>query len=325
MRPLSDDQEVFLTIRSLQYHRTQAAAFDPRDQPGGRHENDAADHRSIVIVPTLEEVTCVTPAYLPSLAHVEAAASEEAREALTLERQFRLLREDVVAPLREEVQKTLQRPEKLLRNFRIQRVVTDEKRFCVSVVVRVDLPPGHKGRSLRSDEERKAFWGGPGGAGLLKRDTLVRSHARAQRTSISHRIALSATISKASQSAQSNPFCGRSSWPCRSSLLLLPHAPAVLRCSSCVGRRPTGRLSPTGSLSASPLSSGGMTPSLRNSRTLFRRARRRPYHPLSNRSDLTCVVVLPRIIMRPIHRWASTSTMTPSSTRSFSSVFHLTR
>lgn len=150
----------------------------PSDQPGGRHDNDNPDFRAVVIVPTLEEVTCADPPYLPPLAAVEAAQTEEAREALTLDRQFRLLREDAVAPLREEVLK-MQSPgglqgRALLRNLRVVRVEADEKRFRASVLVRVDLPPRHKGRGISELSARKEFWGGPVGAGLLKRDSLVR-------------------------------------------------------------------------------------------------------------------------------------------------------
>lgn len=113
---------------------------------------------------------------------MEAAPTREAREGLTAERQFRLLREDAIAQLREEYQ-NLQKPggyasRALLRNFRIARVVADEKRYWVSVLVRVDLPPrGFKARGMRDFAARKDFWAGPAGAGLLKRDSLVRTPA----------------------------------------------------------------------------------------------------------------------------------------------------
>ena len=48
---------------------TSAAAVgslsDERDLPGGRHDNDAVRFRDVLIVPTIEEVLCERPAYLP--------------------------------------------------------------------------------------------------------------------------------------------------------------------------------------------------------------------------------------------------------------------
>ena len=38
---------------------------DERDLPGGRHDNDAVRFRDVLIVPTIEEVLCERPAYLP--------------------------------------------------------------------------------------------------------------------------------------------------------------------------------------------------------------------------------------------------------------------
>lgn len=58
--------------------------------PGDRHDNDFADFRRIVLVPTAEEMNCEEEPYLPM--SVERSVSH------TLERQFRLLREDMVCP-----------------------------------------------------------------------------------------------------------------------------------------------------------------------------------------------------------------------------------
>ena len=70
---------------------------DVRELPGSRHDNDLFDFRSINVVPTMSELNCVREPYLPPLPH-------GASEAALLDRQFRLLREDFVGPMRESFQ-----------------------------------------------------------------------------------------------------------------------------------------------------------------------------------------------------------------------------
>ncbi|CAM9689730.1 unnamed protein product, partial [Sphacelaria rigidula] len=62
--------------------------------PGGRHSNDHADFRSIGIVPTVDEIMCNTIPFLPTPADAQYPH---------LERQFRLLRHDMVASVIEAV------------------------------------------------------------------------------------------------------------------------------------------------------------------------------------------------------------------------------
>ena len=100
---------------------------------GGRHNNDKADFRSVKLLPTMEEAVCTAPSFLPAphspLEPTSAAADEAAaghggaarlmpggsgpegspaadlavQEAALISRQFRLLREDAIAPLRDEL------------------------------------------------------------------------------------------------------------------------------------------------------------------------------------------------------------------------------
>jgi hypothetical protein len=69
--------------------------------PGGRHDNDYTDFRRIRLMPTVNELQCNVADYLPlsddSNRHV---ANDEAH---TLDTQFRLLRADVMLPLRKEL------------------------------------------------------------------------------------------------------------------------------------------------------------------------------------------------------------------------------
>ena len=71
--------------------------------PGGRHDNDKADFRLIRTYPTTDEfLSTQTPYYLTS-ADVLATDMEE-RPRVHLDNQFRLLREDMLAELREDIQ-----------------------------------------------------------------------------------------------------------------------------------------------------------------------------------------------------------------------------
>lgn len=62
--------------------------------PGGRHNNDFANYRNVALLPTLEEMVCETPAWLP-LANGSNAVVRDASQRL-LDSNFRLLRADAV-------------------------------------------------------------------------------------------------------------------------------------------------------------------------------------------------------------------------------------
>jgi hypothetical protein len=70
--------------------------------PGGRHDNDKEDICDIKIMPTLEEIMCSTREYLPMADPDTWNITANGIEGL-LDRQFRLLREDNVGPLRDAV------------------------------------------------------------------------------------------------------------------------------------------------------------------------------------------------------------------------------
>jgi hypothetical protein len=70
--------------------------------PGGRHDNDFVDYREIAIFPTADEFMSDTqPFYRP--AKEIAQAEPENRVGIHLDNQFRLLREDMLAELRDDV------------------------------------------------------------------------------------------------------------------------------------------------------------------------------------------------------------------------------
>ena len=63
---------------------------------GGRHDNDKEDFRSIAILPTCQEFSCDADPYLPL-----PVDNGVATEAFVLDRNFRLLREDLIGPSKE--------------------------------------------------------------------------------------------------------------------------------------------------------------------------------------------------------------------------------
>eukprot|EP00762_Andalucia_godoyi_P008529 ANDGO_01319.mRNA.1 Protein cfxQ homolog len=74
-----------------------------RDSPGGRHDNDCECFRDIVVLPTKQEMQeSNREPYLP-LARDMTNLESDVQCAFVLDRQFRLLREDFIGPIREEL------------------------------------------------------------------------------------------------------------------------------------------------------------------------------------------------------------------------------
>lgn len=70
--------------------------------PGGRHDNDHADFRRVAIFPTDDELMSAEQAFYRT-ADVISQQPFEQRSGVHLDNQFRLLREDLLAELREDV------------------------------------------------------------------------------------------------------------------------------------------------------------------------------------------------------------------------------
>ena len=71
--------------------------------PGGRHDNDFADFRDIAIHPTADEIRSSEPPFLRLATAVEDSAHQDKRLAIHLDNQFRLLREDMLAQMHDEL------------------------------------------------------------------------------------------------------------------------------------------------------------------------------------------------------------------------------
>lgn len=70
---------------------------------GGRHDNDFVDFREVAIHPTADEILSKEQPFLRTADAVEDAAFEGKRLAIHLDNQFRLLREDMLSELRDEL------------------------------------------------------------------------------------------------------------------------------------------------------------------------------------------------------------------------------
>jgi hypothetical protein len=77
--------------------------------PGGRHDNDFADFRMISILPTSGELSSTDPPFLRPSSVLEDPGTESNRVAIHLDNQFRLLREDMLYEMREELDVALGR------------------------------------------------------------------------------------------------------------------------------------------------------------------------------------------------------------------------
>ena len=145
-----------------------ATIQDLRARAGGRHDNDMANFRDVSIMPTVAEIECTQPPHLPGPSTV--CCSEH------LERQFRLLREDLIGPARVELQ-LLSKGEgdrrKCFSRVALERVdVNENSNRKVMIVVSFDLAPGHKTLSMAALKDRVAYWE-TYSKGMLQMDSLV--------------------------------------------------------------------------------------------------------------------------------------------------------
>jgi hypothetical protein len=73
-----------------------------KDGPGGRHDNDFADFRQISIVPTIDEILSDDSPFLRRAIEIEECPAP-GRLAMHLDNQFRLLRENMLRSIREDL------------------------------------------------------------------------------------------------------------------------------------------------------------------------------------------------------------------------------
>lgn len=84
------------TIDTVSYPEAQYGA-------GGRHDNDFADFRQVSILPTADELTSEEPPFLRVADAVDDVDQKSQRQAAHVDNQFRLLRDDMLTEMREEL------------------------------------------------------------------------------------------------------------------------------------------------------------------------------------------------------------------------------
>jgi hypothetical protein len=77
---------------------------DNGSSPGGRHDNDFLDFRKIAIMPTVDEILSNKTPFLRTSYMFDDPNTKEERIPIYLDNQFRLLREDMLNEIREELQ-----------------------------------------------------------------------------------------------------------------------------------------------------------------------------------------------------------------------------
>lgn len=73
--------------------------------PGGRHDNDFWEIGKIFIMPTPDEVLATARPFIRVSQAIEEAAAGVPQVRMFIDNQFRLLREDMVGEIREELRK----------------------------------------------------------------------------------------------------------------------------------------------------------------------------------------------------------------------------
>jgi hypothetical protein len=127
-------------------------------RPGGRHDNDHDDINNITIIPTPDEIKCTEDPFLRRAADVEDIAGPS-RLPIHIDNQFRLLREDMLRDLREELLVALglkkgRRRGLVIQNLRLAGVECDEKNvWSVRLQCLHDLPR----MSTLNEKQRKDF------------------------------------------------------------------------------------------------------------------------------------------------------------------------
>ena len=78
--------------------------IDAEVKPGGRHDNDHADHRNISIMPTADELLSRERPFIRTADFIDDPSVAPTLRALHVDNQFRLLREDMLGEIRKEIQ-----------------------------------------------------------------------------------------------------------------------------------------------------------------------------------------------------------------------------
>ena len=127
---------------------TSATAEKSSFQAGGRHDNDFADFRQILILPTPDELFSQDDPFLRQASTICEVGVDQ-RPAVHLDNQFRLLREDMLGELRKEVELFTSKGSRKPRGFALKNLNlvgadcgTEDRRKKLGLIFRCqnDLP-----------------------------------------------------------------------------------------------------------------------------------------------------------------------------------------
>src|SRR6266478_10043244 len=80
---------------------------DTGSLPGGRHDNDFLDFREVAVMPTVDEMLSAKQPFLRTTYFLDDPNTVDDRISIYLDNQFRLLREDMLSEMREELKVAL--------------------------------------------------------------------------------------------------------------------------------------------------------------------------------------------------------------------------
>ncbi|GME34140.1 NFX1-type zinc finger-containing protein 1 [Neofusicoccum parvum] len=158
----SDDHDVRTLGHRIMHvlHAKSVSIAAPVSGPGGRHDNDRIDFREISIYPTEDEVISKEKPFYRRADTVGQTPSDQ-RVAVHLDNQFRLLREDMLAELRDDL-KISQSNKGRRTNTRLRGLSlagfycgTERRRSAFSTTV--TCKSGLERLSKRTPEQRKAL------------------------------------------------------------------------------------------------------------------------------------------------------------------------
>ncbi|TID20283.1 P-loop containing nucleoside triphosphate hydrolase protein [Venturia nashicola] len=129
--------------------------------PGGRHDNDFVDFRQIAIYPTSDEFMSIVQPFYRRAQEVTKAEPDD-RVGIHLDNQFRLLREDMLAELRDDIQVVLgkkkgRKPPVALRQLTLKGSECGELQKWRPCALQFNCGVGMDKFAKLSSSERKAF------------------------------------------------------------------------------------------------------------------------------------------------------------------------
>ncbi|KAM6493099.1 P-loop containing nucleoside triphosphate hydrolase protein [Amanita muscaria] len=96
---------------------------------GGRHDNDFLDFREVAIIPTVEEMLSSKEPFLRTTYFMDDSSTKDDRVSIYLDNQFRLLREDMISEMREELHVYLGKTKRRYRQHIYQGLQVLDIRF----------------------------------------------------------------------------------------------------------------------------------------------------------------------------------------------------